>query len=399
MAQKKILFITNQLPFPPNTGGKVKSWNLIKRLSEFYKIGLITLLKNGEESHEVEMKKKLNFHHYYSEFLDVPRTSINFLKSFLGHDTLNVFRNYSSSFYNHVNIEAPNYDLVIVDHYDVYPAVGGKKGILKILHQHNAEYCLWERMSSIEKNPLKKLAISLEAKRIKKAEKKYSIDSDLTWAAPNDIEALSGLGIAREKFEITYHLGEDHLLSDPDIQFSDTEKQIIFVGTQSWEANINGMEWFLKNVWPIVRKKDAEIKLVIIGKDPSKRLKDLAQDDAQITFTGYVKKLEDYYKNARVSIVPLLFGSGMKVKLLNAMFRGIPSVATEVGAEGIEVKNGEHMFISNEVKSFAENILELIENENKWVQFRDKSRQVSRDLYSWNSLIKKHRQEIDKLIG
>ena len=90
MSGKSILFITNQLPYPLSTGGKMKSWNLIHFLCKEYQTGLITLLKNDEKKDESEMLQKLDLQDYYSEQLDIPRTAVNLVKSYFVAGTLNI---------------------------------------------------------------------------------------------------------------------------------------------------------------------------------------------------------------------------------------------------------------------------------------------------------------------
>lgn len=377
----------------------MKSWNLISFLAKEYKTVLVTLLKNDEKKDELEMLNNLNLKDYYSQQLDIPRNGLNLLKSYLFSETLNIYRNSSSKFTSKVLELAGNCDLIIIDHYEMYPAVQNVKNTPIILHEHNAEFKIWDRMSQIEINPIKRLILKIEASRIRKAEKKFSSRADLVWAAPNDIKALAETGVNKDKFAITYHLGDEKFIDYPDIQFSQTKKQIVFVGTQSWEANIDGMEWFLSKVWPLVLENDNEIQLIIIGKNPNKRLTKFDKEGYNLTFTGYVDDLEEYYSTSRASIVPLRFGSGMKVKLLNSMFRGIPNITTKVGAEGIDLKNGREIFIADDEIEFAKKTLTLINNENVWTQFRDKSRTLVRQKYSWKSLLKKHKQEIDHLIG
>ena len=399
MSDKKVLFITNQLPYPPSTGGKMKSWNLLKFISSHFNVGLITLLKDDEKSDEAAMLGKIELREYYSEELNIRRSALNLLKSYFLADSLNVFRNKSAKFYKRIEKTAADYDCIIVDHYDVYPAVLNLVNAKKILHQHNAEFCIWERLSEIESNPFKKLVVKIEANRIKKAEKKYAENANLIWAAPNDIEALNALGVSKDKFKITYHLGDDQFLNYPNLEFDQTDKKIVFVGTQTWEANIDGMLWFLESVWPKVKKAEPDTQLFIIGKNPSPRLTKFGIQDKNIIFTGFVEQLEDHFNNARVSIVPLRFGSGMKVKLLTSMFRGLPNVTTTIGAEGIEVEHTKHLFISDSDEKFAQHVIELMDNRKLWEKFRDASRGLAKTKYSWNSLLTKHKKEIEELIG
>ena len=399
MSAKKILFITNQLPYPPTTGGKLKSWNLVRFLSQNYNLSLAYLIKKGEKEDEQEMLLKLNLFEHHSEELDIPRSGVNLVKSRMLSDTLNVFRNHSKTFFNKVSELCKKTDLIIVDHYEMYPYVEHSHGIKKILHEHNAEYCLWERMGQLEKSPIKSIVLKSESKRIKKAELKYVKNADLVWAAPNDILELTQQGADGNKFEYTYHLGDDKFIDLPDIEFERTQRNIVFVGTQSWEANIDGLVWFFEKCWPILKKKEKDIKVFIIGKDPQPRVTKFGNNDPDIVFTGFVKNLEDHYSTARVSIVPLRFGSGMKVKLLSSLFRGIPTVTTSIGAEGIDLENGKNIFINDDEESFVESIITLLNNKNVWVKFRNNSRILVRNKYTWESLLAKHKREIDKLMS
>ncbi|NND77517.1 MAG: glycosyltransferase [Flavobacteriales bacterium] len=399
MSSKKILFITNQLPYPPSTGGKLKSWNLVRFLSENYSLSLIYLLKENEKEDEEEMLSKLALSSHYSEELNVKRNALNLIRSRLSADTLNVFRNRSKTFLLKTRELLKSNDLVIVDHYEMYPYLKNSKGIKKILHEHNAEFCLWERMGRLESSMIKRSVLLSEARRIEKAEKNYVKDSDLIWAAPNDIAALQIKGENNSKFEYTYHLGDDKFITYPNIEFKDTELNIVFVGTQSWEANIDGLEWFFEKCWPLLKHEVPNIKFYVIGKDPQPRVTKFGRQDEQIIFTGFVEDLEEYYSKTRVTIVPLRFGSGMKVKLLNSLFRGIPTVTTSVGAEGIEVEDGRDIYIKNDPKEFVDSILTLLMHQEVWEKFRDRSRELVHNKYTWKNLLSKHKKEIDDLMG
>ena len=138
---------------------------------------------------------------------------------------------------------------------------------------------MWQRLAEIDKNPVKKALIQLESYRIRKTEKTYSDRASLILAAPNDIEP-------------TYLLGEDFLLDSPDIDFKETEECLLFVGTLTWEANIDGLLWFLNNVYPKVIAKCPGLKFYIVGKKPDSRLVSKSKELPSITLTGYEKELE-----------------------------------------------------------------------------------------------------------
>jgi glycosyltransferase involved in cell wall biosynthesis len=104
--------------------------------------------------------------------------------------------------------------------------------------------------------------------------------------------------------------------------------------------------------------------------------------------TGFVDDLDIYFQKSKVFISPLRFGSGIKVKVMNALYRGIPTVTTSVGAEGLAVKSGDQIFISDNMADFIHQISLLIEDELLWNQFKLKSRALAKEKYTWDNVLK-----------
>jgi len=392
----KILFLTTQLPYPPVSGGVIKTWNLVKHWAK-EELMIVCALKEGEEEYVEEFKKKLPGVELFAIPFDRKRSALNLLRSYFTSPSLNVFRNYNKDLNEKANEWAPQCDLIFVDHYEMgqYVPKSFKKPV--VLHEHNAEFVMWERLAELEKNPIKKTLIMLEAARIKKTEKNYAERSSVVFAAPNDIEELVSIGINRDKLEPTYHLGEDFLLERPDLSFDQTEEALLFVGTLTWEANVDGLLWFLEKIYPAVLRKHPNIRFYIVGKNPDQRLLSQAQKFKSVEFTGFVEDLEPYFKKARAFVIPLRFGSGIKVKLLNAMYRGIPIVTTPIGTEGLEVISGRDLFCTQEEIEQVEAISKLMESESIWNGLRDHSRAIAKN-YTWKKLLSDHDEVINSLI-
>ena len=318
------------------------------------------------------------------------------MMSYLGHRTLNVFRNYSRDFRDKVSEVIQSYDVLFLDHYEMGQYIPDDCSIPVIFHEHNAEYMMWSRLAEIEQNPIKRSVIQLEAFRIKKAESAYAERATQIWAAPNDQIELKKLGIEVEKMVTTYHLGEDDMLDAPELKFQETERRILFIGTLTWEANIDGLLWFIENVWPII-EKDRTIHFDIIGKNPDERLLNFAKGKERIHFHGFVEELESFYKRSRVFIVPLRFGSGIKVKLLNAMYRGLPTVTTEIGTEGLDIREGDEIFQTHKAETYAEKVLLLMNDEPVWSSMSKNSRRKARR-YSWKELLDEHDKSLEQLM-
>lgn len=393
----RILFLSTQLPFPPKSGGVIKSWNLVHHWSQKYDLRLIHPLKNNEADHLPEFKEKIDLEDHFHVPVHVDRTGLNLIRSYLGHASLNVFRNYDKRIAQKVEEWAQDSDIIFVDHYEMGQYIpAGHKGKV-VLHEHNAEFIMWKRLAEIEKNPFKKLILEIESKRILKAEKKYADRADLILAAPNDIEELSAQGIDSSKMEKTYHLGEDFLLEKPDMEFGETSKALLYVGTLSWEANIDGLIWFIDKCWESLEAKNEGLQLTIVGKNPDKRILKAANGKSGISFSGFVEDLEECYPLHRVFIVPLRFGSGIKVKILNALYRGIPTVTTAIGTEGLDIVDGQHIYECNGVQEFVSRTHELLNEETSWSRLSRESRILSRD-YTWDKLLQSHDEQLEGLL-
>ena len=385
---KKILFITPQLPYPPYSGGVIKSWKLIEYLGENYEVTAAYFLKNEDINFQQEFFQKVTLKGYYGEEIAIPRTPITFIKSNLKGIPLNLYRNRSSIFRNKVRALAQDCDVIFVDHYEVFQYVPRNFRGKVILHQHNCEYLMWHRFAKVEQNLLRKFALQNQAWRIKKYERTICNQSDVVLAAPNDIDELKLIGATDTKYMETYHLGDETLLGAENLKFNSTQEALLFVGTLTWEANVDGLLWFLENGWQGLKDYHPNLKFYIVGKNPDARIVDAVNQRKDVELTGFVEDLEPYFKKCRVFLSPLRFGSGIKVKVMNAMYRGIPTVTTSVGAEGMAVKNLKHLMIEDEMASYKNATSRLLTDENLWQSLSENSRQLANEKYTWSAVLK-----------
>lgn len=380
---KKILFITTQLPYPPISGGVIKSWKMVKHLSEKYNLYAAFFLKGKDREKFSEFLSLVNLKGHYVEDLDIPRNIKTLLFSLLQFIPLNLFRNQSATFKKHIDTVASEYDIILIDHYEMFQYVPiGFKGKV-VLHQHNCEYLMWKRFGEIEKNIFKKGALYIQSFLIKKYESEIGKKSDAILAAPNDIEELEKLGIPKEKFFITYHLAEDDFLTYPPLNYSPHKEALLFVGTLTWEANVDGLIWFLNNCWESLLQEKPNLQLYIVGKNPDTRIVEYANKYQNISLPGFVEDLEPYFQKSGVFICPLRFGSGIKVKVVNAMYRGIPVVTTPIGIEGLAVENNKHIAYASEPEALTQSILNLLNDENQWSSIALNSRSFAKEHLSW----------------
>ena len=398
MTSKNLLFLTTQLPFPPESGGVIKSFHLLQHFCLHYDVTLATLLKNNDKNHQSTLLTKLPLEDYIGVEIVFERNAINYLKSVLARKTLNEYRNFSSEFAAKIEAQLIATDLVFIDHFEMSQYIPDNYTGKVVFHEHNAEWLIWERFSKIEANPIKSFILSFESKRIRKKEIDFVNRSNITFASPNDKKELQKNGAEHNKLKETYHLGNDNLLKLSDPDYSALPNDIVFMGTLSWEANVDGLLYFLSDVFPEILKVDAGIKLNIVGRNPDSRLIERSEKQTKnVVFHGFVDSIEDVFKLGRVFILPLRFGSGMKVKCLDALYAGIPVVTTSIGAEGIDIEHDKHGFICDDSGEFSTSVLELLSNSEKWKTMSKASRELAKQKYTWQTHLKEIEKELNSI--
>ena len=148
-------------------------------------------------------------------------------------------------------------------------------------------------------------------------------------------------------------------------------KDLLFVGGFGHKPNVDAILWFTKEVFPKILKNNPEIKLNIVGSNPTQDIKDLKSEN--INVVGYVsdEELEKYYLETRMVVVPLRYGAGIKGKVVEAMTKGVPIITTSVGVEGLE--NIENMFfVCDNAHDFANSVIKCYYNEEILKSISDK---------------------------
>lgn len=168
----------------------------------------------------------------------------------------------------------------------------------------------------------------------------------------------------------------------------DQRKGLLFVAGFKHPPNIDGAVWFCGKVLPLVRRKHPAIPMYIVGSHPTEEVLALKDNDNTIQVTGYVteKKLNSYYESAKVAVIPLRFGAGVKGKVLEAMHAGVPVVTTEVGTQGMAELKDEVVLTANDADAMAQKINSLLENRTLWNRCSAKGKKFINNHYSKESM-------------
>jgi polysaccharide biosynthesis protein PslH len=192
--------------------------------------------------------------------------------------------------------------------------------------------------------------------------------------------------------------GVDLEFFKPEGSATGNEQAIIFTGAMNYVHNVKAVDWFYNKVFPIIKKRFPESKLLIVGKNPSKEVLNLSSD-SNVTVTGYVDDVRPYFRQAAVDIVPIVTDDGgFKTKILEAMAMGKPIVSTSVGALGIDAVDGKDIVIADGAWLFAERVCEFLSNPEKRIEIGSGGRKLVETAYSWSVMSKRLNNTLQKSV-
>lgn len=172
-----------------------------------------------------------------------------------------------------------------------------------------------------------------------------------------------------------------------------TAKVIGFTGVIGHRPNLEGLKRFYKDIYPLIKRDEPDVRLLIIGKEPPAEIKGWEKVDPSITITGMVEDIRPYERQCMLSVVPVSAPSGLRTKMLNTMAMAIPVVATSNACEGIDVTSGKDCLVADKDEEFAQCVIRLIRDRSLRERIGLEARRLMEDKYSW-SIIGRRLEEI-----
>lgn len=175
------------------------------------------------------------------------------------------------------------------------------------------------------------------------------------------------------------------------------EGSVLFVGNFMHSPNVDGVLYFAREIWPGIKDVIPDAKFTVVGNAPTDEIKSLASDD--VVIKGGVPDLRPYYAESAVCVIPLRIGSGTRLKLLEALACGVPVVTTPVGAEGLNLENGNHCLIADSAAEFASGMIKLLENRELRMKLSQNGRRLVESKYDWDIIAVQQDELYPLLLG
>ncbi len=256
---------------------------------------------------------------------------------------------------------------------------------VRILHAYNVDSALHEQLLNAG-NKVTPADLSL-LRNTRWLESNLHRFVDTFWACSEiDRAKLQAMNQGRVR-GFTIRTGVDTTM----LQYDDRpdkfkSREILFCGSLDYSPNKNGLLWFHESIWPLVRERLPQVKLVVIGKGETGSEFSSLRSDPSVDFIGEVESVVPYYGRSSCVVVPLLEGSGTRIKILEAMSLGNPVVSTRIGAEGIEAEHGREILLADKPEEFAAAVSRLLADQQLFDAMRRAGRRLVEENYEWRTI-------------
>jgi glycosyltransferase involved in cell wall biosynthesis len=387
----RILWVKAGKLLPVDTGGKIRSYNILRQLARDHQVTLLSYYGGQKDSiYEGEIQRELpGAETIYTAALDgsAAAQSLDYVRR--------VFQPapFAVSKFTHPDVKrliatglaGNKFDVAVCDFLSASLNFPENLCTPTVLFQHNVETALWQRMASTESNLAKRLAYKIEARKMARYERaalrKFHhviavSDHDreqMRTMNPSCPISVVPTGVDTQKYAVA-----PPAQADP--------PRIIFLGSMDWEPNIDAVTYFCQEIFPRLRAEFPTALFQIVGRNPHSCVKQLASDSVQVT--GTVPSVSEYLRDATLVVVPLRIGGGTRLKIFEAMAMGKAVISTSIGAEGLDVKNGRDLILADDAATFSKATILLLKDAGLRRKYEQAAAQLAAQ-YDWSKIVQR----------
>lgn len=352
----RILWVKAGKLLPVDTGGKIRSVNLLRQLCGRHETTLLSYY-DGPADAEYDRAIGTEFPGAIAVNTGGPTTTAGRMCHYLfclASPAPYAVRKYASARVRALVNEMTRrreYDVTICDFLAPSLNFPAKLAAPTALFQHNVESSLWARQARHQPNPIKKALYRFEAWKMERYERSTVQRFHHVVAVSDHDRGLMSAMTRSDRITVA-PTGVDLSAYRPVAEVEADAPIVMFLGSMDWEANVDGVEYFCREIWPAVKAQVPDARFRIVGRRPGTRVRRLAEDPS-VEVTGDVPTVVDQLRDAAVFVVPLRVGGGTRLKIYEAMAAGRATVSTTIGAEGLDVHDGHDIILADEPDAFA----------------------------------------------
>jgi polysaccharide biosynthesis protein PslH len=380
----RVLVLDEEIPYPPNSGKRIRTWNLLSRLAQRHKISLLCYGEPDRSSVAAVEKSGIRVH-----LVPAPpifRGANLYLRLFA-----NLFSPYPFSVDKHFShkfqarlegiLATEEIDLVQCEWTPYARFRHAAKHHPFVITAHNVESQIWFRRAEQNRNFLHRLFFGLQAHKMERFERQALSDvRKVTAVTPEDARLMQTWGIQTVSL-VENGVDLEYFRPTPETSGA---PELLFLASLDWYPNLDALDFLLNQIMPIVHSRRPGTRLRIVGRRPSREL------TARIAKLGWAELASDvsdvrpYLSQSVVVVVPLRIGGGSRIKILESLAAGKALVSTSIGAEGLAVVAGEHLRAADLPTDFAREIVDLLAAPSERQRLGNNGRALVVKRYGWD---------------
>jgi len=382
----KVLVIGEEIPYPPDAGKRIRTWNLLRRLATRHSLSYLCYgLSNdpavdalelaGIHVHTVKPLRKLRGWPLY----------IRLFANLFSFYPYSVVKHSSKGFDQELRtlLNKCAFDLVHYEGTHCARYLSSVGSLPRVLGTHNIESQIWSRRARFGRTRVEQVFFGSQAIKMRSFERRALLRSEYAiavtlqdarqmfdWGVPN--VALVPNGVELEAYQTDFNAVRSC--------------ELLFLGALDWYPNIDALQHFINEILPLILSVQPNAVLRVVGRRPPESLRDIVAGNRNVEIVGEVKDVRPYLRSAGVVVVPLRIGGGSRIKILEALAAAKAVVSTSVGAEGLELKAGEHIQLADTSSRFAEITAALMDDQRERSRLGNNGRRFVSERYSWDSI-------------
>ena len=398
----KILWVKAGGLVPPDSGGKIRSYNILRQLASKHSVTFFSFYA----AHANDQHPALNDIFYKTICIPLPLPEPRSARELLDYGRyLFSLNSYSVMKYCrpavryelHSLLQKERFDVILCDFLFAAPAIPWDVPCPKVIFTHNVEAMIWKRHYQVASNPLWRALSWREWKTMDRAERLYLKKADHVLAVSETDKnrflnylPASKLTIVPTGVDVEFFQPR-HSQEEPD--------SLVFTGSMDWLPNEDGIVHFVEQVLPRIRQQIPDVSLSVVGRKPSQKLQDLAARHEGVRITGWVEDTRPYLARSAVCIVPLRIGGGTRLKIFEAMAMGKAVVSTTIGAEGLPVRHNESIVLADGPEEFARQTVNLLRSPERRQQIGAAAHKMVTEKYSWAKVADGFAEVLERVSG
>jgi polysaccharide biosynthesis protein PslH len=388
-AKLKVLWVKSGGLLPLNTGGMIRSFNLLKELARNHEVTLFTFY--GRQTDDKHLELERYFSHVVCLPMDLPAArgvgeAIDYARNMFSTTPYTMAKYCRPQVADTLLklLRRESFDVIVCDFLFSADVIPWDWPVPKVLFTHNVEEQIWRRHFEVSRNPVWKAVSWREYRTMRAAERHYIRLADHVLAVSENDRSYFARYSDPDKISV--------VPTGVDIEYfhveNTTEKpgSLVFTGSLDWLPNEDAILFFAESILPRLVQELSDVEMRIVGRKPSPSLRALAEGNRNIKLIGEVPDIRPHVHESSVYVVPLRIGGGTRIKIFEAMAMGKAVISTPVGAEGLPVCHGENILLAEQPAEFARETARLLRDRGERERIGRAARLLVEQNYSWRSV-------------